>query len=125
MTTDLLVLGTGPGPGTPGAADLLADADLVFAFPPGPAADPESVALFYAEAWRVETVSPRAAVTRIATWAAERAGRTAVLLVAGDPADDVALRAVLDGLGAVAGGVAVRVCAEERVAPPFRSTLPG
>ncbi|WP_224390826.1 hypothetical protein [Pseudonocardia sp. ICBG1293] len=124
MTHDLVVLGTDPA-GTPTldpqepVADLLADAETVFAFPQA-----ESTALFYAEAWRVEAVTPRDVVARIGGWAAGEAG-PAVLLVGGDPADDAGLGAVLDGLARTAPALTVRVARGSRVAPPHRSPLIG
>lgn len=121
----LIVLGTEPADGSvpagQGVENLLADADPVFAFPHGP----ESVALFYAEAWRVERITPRDGVSRVTAWATATSGSagTGVLLVAGDPSRDVALGAVLDGLGRTAPGLEVRVRAGTRVAPPRRSPL--
>ena len=123
----LIVLGTEPADGSVpagrGVENLLAEADTVFAFPHGP----ESVALFYAEAWRVERITPRDGVSRVTAWATATArsgsAGTGVLLVAGDPSRDVALGAVLDGLGRTAPGLEVRVPAGTRVAPPRRSPL--
>ncbi|BBG03160.1 MULTISPECIES: hypothetical protein [Pseudonocardia] len=119
----LVVLGTeqgGPAVGS-GGEDLLAEADTVFAFP----GEPESVALFYAEAWRVERISPRDGVARLTGWAAGGPAANGVLLVAGDPTADVALIAVLDGLARTAPDLDVRVVAGTRVAPPHRSPLIG
>ncbi|ANY08582.1 hypothetical protein [Pseudonocardia sp. HH130630-07] len=118
----LVVLGTGPagGPGTDGPVEaLIAEADTVFTFPSGP----ESVALFYAEAWRVERVTPRDAVARVTAWAEQGPAGAAVLLVAGDPGADVALVAVLDGLARCHPDLDVRIPAGTRVAPPYRSPL--
>ncbi|MBC3191247.1 hypothetical protein H7X46_09265 [Pseudonocardia sp. C8] len=119
----LIVLGTDPAgaAGSGGADDLLAEADTVFAFPHGP----ESVALFYAEAWRVERIAPRGAVERLTAWAHAGPGRAGVLLVAGEPGGDVALGAVLDGLARTCPELDVRVPAGTRVAPPHRSPLIG
>ncbi|GAA1382254.1 hypothetical protein GCM10009613_09760 [Pseudonocardia kongjuensis] len=119
----LVVLGTEPAGESAGHGleGLLADADTVFTFPRGP----ESVALFYAEAWRVERISPRDAVGRITAWAADHPAGNGVLLVAGEPAADVALGAVLDGLARTAPGLGIRVAAGTRVAPPHRSPLIG
>lgn len=123
----LIVLGTEPADGSvpagQGVENLLAEADTVFAFPHGP----ESVALFYAEAWRVERITPRDGVSRVTAWATATArsgpAGSGVLLVAGDPSRDVALGAVLDGLGRTAPDLDVRVPAGTRVAPPRRSPL--
>lgn len=123
MNPVLSVLGTGADPAT-GPADPLADADTVFTFPPRDD-DPESVALFYAEAWRVERVTPRDAVARVSAWAARRSAGSAVLLVSGEPADDAALGAVLDGLARALPALDVQVPAGARVAPPHRSPLLG
>ncbi|MEV1293790.1 hypothetical protein [Pseudonocardia sp. NPDC049635] len=119
----LVVLGTGPDGASVGSGgeDLIMEADTVFAFPGGP----ESVALFYAEAWRVERISPPDAVSRLTGWAAGEPTGSGVLLVAGDPAADVALVAVLDGLARTAPGIDVRLTAGTRVAPPHRSPLIG
>ncbi|MER5674122.1 hypothetical protein [Pseudonocardia alni] len=122
MSHDLVVLGTDPSGDDaprPGAHDLLAEAETVFAFPQA-----ESTALFYAEAWRVEPVTPRDAVARIGAWAAGPDG-AAVLLVEGDPAGDAALGAVLDGLARTAPALRARVAEGSRVAPPHRSPLIG
>ncbi|MEQ3554407.1 hypothetical protein WIS52_28405 [Pseudonocardia nematodicida] len=117
------VLGTGPDddPSGPPAEYLLAEADTVFTFGHGP----ESVALFYAEAWRVEPVPARDAVARIAAWAAGSPAGRAVLVADGDPAADVALGAVLDGLGRAVPALAVRAPAGARVTRPHGSPLPG
>ncbi|MFP5070382.1 hypothetical protein ACLFMI_12030 [Pseudonocardia nantongensis] len=123
MNPVLSVLGTAADPAT-GPADPLAEADTVFTFPPR-ADDPESVALFYAEAWRVERVTPRDAVARVSAWAASRSAGAAVLLVSGDPAADAALGSVLDGLTRAVPELDVRVPAGARVAPPHRSPLIG
>lgn len=124
----LVVLGTDPTGDRPaplGAEPLLAEADVVFAAPRGP----ESVALFYVEAWRVEQVDPRDAVARVAAWAAGAGpGATAVLLVTGDPGEGataVALGAVLDGLARTTPALDVRVPGGVWVAPPHRSPLIG
>lgn len=124
MNPVLLVLGTGSDPAT-GPADPLAGADTVFAFPPRHAEDPESVALFYAEAWRVERVTPGDAVARVAAWAGTGPAGAGVLLVSGEPTDDAALGAVLDGLARAVPDLDVRVPAGARVAPPRRSPLIG
>lgn len=125
MSHDLVVLGTDPsGDGAPRpdahVADLLADAETVFAFPQA-----ESTALFYAEAWRVEPVTPRDAVARIGAWVAAGPAGAAVLLVGGDPAADAALGAVLDGLARTVPALRARVAEGSRVAPPHRSPLIG
>ncbi|OJG08184.1 hypothetical protein BG618_00737 [Pseudonocardia autotrophica] len=123
MSHDLVVLGTDPaGDDAPraGAHDLLAEAGTVFAFPQA-----ESTALFYAEAWRVEPVTPRDAVARIGAWAAAGPAEAAVLLVGGDPAGDAALGAVLDGLARTAPALRARIAEGSRVAPPHRSPLIG
>jgi hypothetical protein len=121
----LVVLGTEPAEGHGsagcGADALLAEADTVFTFPSGP----ESVALFFAEAWRVERVAPRDAVARLTTWAGTGPAGAAVLLVAGEPRSDVALGAVLDGLDRCCPELEVRVPTGSRVAPPHRSPLIG
>lgn len=129
MTDDvrpvLVVLGTEPAgesaPAGYGVEDLLAEADTVFTFPRGP----ESVALFYAEAWRVERVTPRDAVARLTAWAGAGPPGTGVLVVAGEPCDDVGLGAVLDGLARTAPELDVRVPAGTRLAPPHRGPLIG
>ncbi|MCM3847959.1 hypothetical protein ND486_17350 [Pseudonocardia sp. DR1-2] len=123
MSHDLVVLGTDPSgddASRTGAHDLLAEAGTVFAFPQA-----ESTALFYAEAWRVEPVTPRDAVARIGAWAAAGPADAAVLLVGGDPAGDAALGAVLDGLARTAPTLRVRIAEGSRVAPPHRSPLIG
>ncbi|MBP2369383.1 hypothetical protein [Pseudonocardia parietis] len=121
----LVVLGTEPAgasaPAGHGVEDLLAEADTVFTFPRGP----ESVALFYAEAWRVERVTPGDAVARITAWADAAPPGTGVLLVAGEPSGDVGLGAVLDGLACTAPDLDVRMPAGTRVAPPHRGPMIG
>ncbi|TCK25103.1 hypothetical protein [Pseudonocardia endophytica] len=122
----LHVLGTGPGdPDGADAPDLLGAADAVFAGPPGPGpdADPEATALFYAEAWRVERVRPREAAAQLDAWFAGRPAGTAVLMVAGPAEADVALGAAVDGLRRLCPGLRVDVRPGVVVAPPHRSPL--
>ncbi|MDN5916840.1 MAG: hypothetical protein L0I76_17330 [Pseudonocardia sp.] len=105
------------------AADLLAGADAVFTGPGTPEVDPEAAVLFYAEAWRVERLSPRDAAHRLDVWFTGRPGATGVLVTAGDPARDVGLAAAVDGLCRMRPGLHVRRPAGVRVVPPERSPL--
>ena len=121
----LIVLGTAPGPepDRPGP-DLLVGADAVFTGPPGPDADPESTALFYAEAWRVEPLAPRDAAARLDAWFDAVPGGTAVVMTAGAPERDVAMTAALEGLRRMRPELRIRRPDGVRVAPPERSSLP-
>lgn len=123
----LLVLGSGPndpGPPDPGASDLLATADAVFAGPSGPDTDPEATVLFYVEAWRVERVDPRGAAARLDAWFDARPASTAVLVVPGPAGRDVAFGAALDGLRRLRPDLRVDVRPGTVVVPPHRSPLP-
>lgn len=128
----LIVIGTGdgvpdqaPGAHPAPAEDLLAAADAVFAGPPehGPDSDPEAIALFYAEAWRVERIAPRDAAARLDAWFARRPGRTAVLVVAGTVDRAAGLAAAVDGLLRLRPGLRIDRRPAVTLSPPHRSPL--
>lgn len=95
-----VLIGVGTGPGRPDlvperASSLIASADVVFV-----RADAERAVLFYAEAWRVERLAPRAdAAVQVALALAARPGATAVVVGTGeDPVGFTALARAVRGL---------------------------